>query len=135
MGWFVAQFSKIFTKALKTGRLDPMQFVASGGMPSSHSALCMGVTTAIALQYGTAGPLFPLGLGFSLIVMYDACNVRRHAGLQAEVLNKVVKELFNNHALSDRGLKEILGHTPLQVFCGLLTGVASAFVCKWLVGL
>lgn len=63
-------------------------------MPSSHSGLCVGITTAIAIQYGTAGALFPLSLGFSLIVMYDACNVRRHAGHTAEVLNKVVDELF-----------------------------------------
>ena len=86
-------------------------------------------------RYGTAGALFPLSLGFSLIVMYDACNVRRHAGHQAEVLNKIVNELSKDHHLNQRYLKEILGHTPLQVFCGMCTGVFAAFTCKALVGI
>lgn len=72
------------------------------------------VTSAIGVVHGFSSTLFAMGLCFSLIVMYDAAGVRRHAGTQAEVLNLVVKELLQKHAVSERKLKEVLGHTPLQ---------------------
>jgi hypothetical protein len=68
-----------------TGQNLPREQVDAGGMPSSHSSLCMGITTAVAVQQGLCSTLFPVCLGFSLIVMYDAAGVRRHAGKQAEV--------------------------------------------------
>ena len=95
-GWFIAQFLKIFTKWYKTGILTIMAFVDSGGMPSSHSALCSAVTTAVALQQGLGSSLFAVCTCFSVIVMYDAMGVRRHAGLQAEVLNAVVEDLLED---------------------------------------
>ncbi|CAI7863592.1 unnamed protein product, partial [Closterium sp. NIES-54] len=88
--------------------------VSSGGMPSSHTALCVAVTTSVALLHGVGGPLFPICLAFSSIIMYDATNVRYHAGVQAEVLNVVVEEMLEGHPISEKKLKELLGHTPLQ---------------------
>ena len=82
-GWFLAQFLKIFTKWYKTGVLTPMTFFDSGGTPSSHSSLCSAITTAVALQHGVGSSLFAVATAFSVIVMYDAMGVRRHAGLQA----------------------------------------------------
>lgn len=123
-GWFSAQFLKIFTKWFKTGTFSLLAFVDSGGMPSSHSSLCSAVTTAVALQQGLSSPLFAVCVCFSVIVMYDAMGVRRHAGLQAEVLNAVIKDLLEGHPMSEKKLKEVLGHTPRQVLCGAALGIA-----------
>lgn len=84
-------------------------------MPSSHSSLCMGLTASIAKTYGLSGPYFPIALSFSLIVMYDAAGVRRHAGMQAEVLNRILQDVMIQKAMTNTKLKELLGHTPLQV--------------------
>jgi uncharacterized protein len=83
------------------------------------------VTTATGVIHGFSSSLFAMALCFSLIVMYDAAGVRRHAGAQAEVLNTVVRELLDKHAVSEKKLKEVLGHTPLQVCMGALVGVCS----------
>lgn len=121
--WFTAQTLKIFTKRLKKGVWDIRAIVDSGGMPSSHSALCAGITTAIAFQSGFGSTAFAMAVAFSSIVMYDAAGVRRHAGKQAEVLNQVIDELLDGHPVSDVRLKEVLGHTPLQVGAGAVLGV------------
>lgn len=128
-GWFLAQFLKIFTRWYKTGVFSLRAFVDSGGMPSSHSSLCSTVTTAVALQQGLGSPLFAMCVCFSVIVMYDAMGVRRHAGLQAEVLNRVVGDLLEeDHPVSEVKLKEVLGHTPRQVICGAVLGLAVGLV-------
>lgn len=83
--WFVAQSIKFFLNFFVERKWDLRLFCASGGMPSSHSALCTALTTSVAICHGVADSLFPVSLGFSLIVMYDAIGVRRHAGMQAQV--------------------------------------------------
>lgn len=85
IAWTLAQGLKVVTTLYKEGRLDIRKLVASGGMPSSHSSLCVALTTSVAIVHGVSGTLFPVALGFSLIVMYDAAGVRLHAGKQAEV--------------------------------------------------
>lgn len=122
-GWFLAQFLKIFTKAYKTGVWDVRAFFDSGGMPSSHSSLCSSVATAVAMQQGLGSPMFAVCVCFSVIVMYDAMGVRRHAGLQAEVLNIVAESVLEGHPKAEQKLKEVLGHTPRQVAAGSLLGV------------
>jgi len=132
VGWFCAQALKIFTKWYKTGVCDPMAFFDSGGMPSSHSSLCAAVTMAVAIHHGLASSLFAVCTCFTVIVMYDAMGVRRHAGLQAQVLNAVVGDLLEDHdghpASGGRKLKEVLGHTPRQVMMGGLLGVLVGLV-------
>lgn len=123
IAWLLAQFLKIFTKRFKKGVWDVRAFVDSGGMPSSHSALCTAITTAIAMTQGFGSPLFATALAFSAIVMYDAAGVRRHAGKHAEVLNQVVLEVMVNHPVGEIKLKEVLGHTPRQVICGAILGI------------
>lgn len=122
--WFIAQIVKLFTSAYREGTWDHRVMFDSGGMPSSHTSLVVGLTTSITYQYGLGSVYFPLSLAFTLIVMYDAAGVRRHAGKQAEVLNKIVEDLFHGSPISDRKLKEVLGHSPLQVLCGAILGVA-----------
>ncbi|XP_062091399.1 uncharacterized protein LOC133797497 [Humulus lupulus] len=127
--WFFAQSTKVLLNFFVEKKWDFRFFFASGGMPSSHSALCTALSTSVALCHGVADSLFPVCLGFSLIVMYDAIGVRRHAGMQAEVLNMIVEDLFQGHPISQRKLKELLGHTPSQVLAGAVLGIVVACVC------
>ncbi|KAH9787444.1 Acid phosphatase/vanadium-dependent haloperoxidase-related protein [Citrus sinensis] len=125
--WMIAQSTKVFLNFFVERKWDLRLLFASGGMPSSHSALCTALTTSVALCHGVADSLFPVCLGFSLIVMYDAIGVRRHAGMQAEVLNMIVEDLFQGHPISQRKLKELLGHTPSQVFAGAMLAEVKSF--------
>lgn len=129
VAWAIAQSTKIVLNFFVERKWDFRIMFASGGMPSSHSALCTALTTSVALCHGVADSLFPVCLGFSLIVMYDAIGVRRHAGMQAEVLNMIVADLFQGHPISQRKLKELLGHTPSQVLAGALLGIVVACIC------
>ncbi|XP_052211216.1 uncharacterized protein LOC127814035 [Diospyros lotus] len=129
VAWAVAQSVKVVLNFFVERKWDLRVMFASGGMPSSHTALCSALTTSVALCHGVADSLFPVCLGFSLIVMYDAIGVRRHAGMQAEVLNMIVEDLFEGHPISKRKLKELLGHTPSQVLAGALLGMAVACIC------
>lgn len=127
--WAVAQSMKVFLNFCVERKWDFRILFSCGGMPSSHSALCTALTASVAICHGVADSLFPVCLGFSLIVMYDAIGVRRHAGMQAEVLNLIVADLFQGHPISQRKLKELLGHTPSQVFAGALLGILVAWTC------
>ena len=129
--WFLAQMIKVILTWITERRMDMSRFVGSGGMPSSHSALVMAVTTAIGLEQGFDTSLFGLALTLSLVVMYDAAGVRRAAGDQARTLNRIVGLLFGEEEFSHRELKELLGHKPVEVLAGALLGVATAaaFYC------
>ncbi|KAJ0053689.1 hypothetical protein Pint_01989 [Pistacia integerrima] len=117
LAFALAQFLKIFTTWYKEKRWDSKRMLGSGGMPSSHSATVMALVVAIALQEGTGGPAFAIAVVLACIVMYDASGVRLHAGRQAELLNQIVCEFPPDHPLSSvRPLRELLGHTPVQVF-------------------
>ncbi|KAF8413329.1 hypothetical protein HHK36_001308 [Tetracentron sinense] len=129
VAWVIAQSMKVFLIFIMKRKWDFRNLFASGGMPSSHSALCTALTTSVALFHGVADSLFPVCLGFSLIVMYDAIGIRMHAGRQAEVLNLILEDLFQAHPISQRKLKELLGHTPSQVLSGALLGIFVACIC------
>lgn len=135
VAWTLAQTLKVFTNYYVKRKFDLKLLFSSGGMPSSHTALCVAVTTSIALLHGVQGPLFPMCMAFTLIIMYDATNVRYHAGVQAEVLNVVVEEMLQGHPISDKKLKELLGHTPLQVVAGFFLGVLATIVYHFKAGL
>jgi len=133
LSWLAAQIMKYFTAFYRSGKWDYKVMFDSGGMPSSHTSLVVGLTTAIGYHYGLGSTLFPLSLAFSLIVMYDAAGVRRHAGKQAEVLNKILEDMFHGSPISETKLKEVLGHSPLQVaagaFLGIIVGVLYMYRC------
>ena len=112
--------------------------MGSGGMPSSHTALVVGLTTAVGLKESIDSSLFALCLVFSLVVMYDATGVRLQAGRQAEVLNQMILELPQQHPVSDtRPLRDSLGHTPVEVGAGAVVGVVigwlhySMWITQW----
>ena len=108
--------------------LDLRLFTTTGGMPSSHSAGVMGLSTAVGLIRGFDSIEFAIALGYAFIVMYDAAGVRRAAGKQAACLNKIIMDLYKQDLQEAGGkLKELLGHTPMQVFAGAIFGIAYAF--------
>lgn len=125
--WFIAQAVKPLIEYALKRRWDWRLCISSGGMPSSHTALVAGLTTAIALTEGMNSPVFAVAFVMSSIVIYDATGVRRHAGDQARVLNLMIDELFTGHPLAEKELKEMLGHTPRQVLGGLVLGVAGGW--------
>ena len=125
IAWFLAQVIKVILELLVNRTFDVRRFVSSGGMPSSHSALVVACTTAAARTEGLASPLFGVCVVFSLVVMYDACNVRRSAGDTAKLVNQLLRhvEKLTAEDFAD-DLKIIMGHTPLQVGAGAILGLA-----------
>lgn len=123
LAWFLAQLIKVLLELILLRKWEPSRFVASGGMPSSHSALVVACGTAIGKLYGIQSPVFALSVILAAVVMYDACNVRRSAGDTAKLVNQIlahVEKLTAEDFAED--LKEVMGHTPLQVLMGALLG-------------
>lgn len=125
--WALAQIMKTATWALKERALNFRRLVEPGGLPSAHSAFVSSLAAGIGIQVGWDSPLFALAAVFALIVMYDAAGVRRAAGKQARILNAIVEDL-NKRELHPERLKELLGHTPVEVLSGALLGILVAAV-------
>ena len=129
-GWIIAQVLKTIIHTWFTKNFVAERLVGGGGMPSSHSATVCALCTATAMQYGPNSFEFAMAAIFALVVMYDAIGVRQESGKQAKVINDMV-ELFAHMGKDvdiEKQLKEFIGHTPLQVLCGALLGIATAFV-------
>ncbi|MGD1851429.1 MAG: divergent PAP2 family protein [Cyanophyceae cyanobacterium] len=124
----VAQMSKVVVELVRSRTLNLRVLVESGGMPSSHSALVTALATGTGQVVGWESIEFAMATIFAVIVMYDATGVRQAAGKQAQVLNQIVAEFFDGHAFGEEKLKELLGHTPVQVVVGGILGVIIAFV-------
>ncbi|CAM6100219.1 unnamed protein product [Calypogeia fissa] len=125
----LAQSLKVSMTWYKEKRLDWARLIGPGGMPSSHSATVMALVVAIGLRDGFGSSLFAISMVLAGVVMYDASGVRLQAGRQAEVLNQILCELPPEHPLFDsRPLRDMLGHTPIQVAAGALLGCVLAFV-------
>lgn len=120
---FFAQLLKAFLFTIQRRRFDFRWLITTGGMPSSHSASVMALSTLVGLREGWGSPLFGVTLYFSVIVMYDAAGLRRAAGKQAAILNRIVEELSETHAVPQERLMELLGHTPMEVLAGAVLGV------------
>lgn len=128
LSWFVAQLIKVVITLLQEHRLDFSKFWSSGGMPSSHSSFVMALTVSIGQLYGYDSVYFAISMVFSFIVMYDAANVRLEAGKQAAMINQIIEALENPDLNPEERLKEILGHTPLQVLAGGILGFVIAIL-------
>jgi len=131
LAWFLAQLIKVLLDAIVLRQFNVGRFVSSGGMPSSHSALVVACTTAIGRLYGVAGPVFALSVVSSAVVKYDACNVRRSAGDTAKLVNQILRHV-EKLAAEDfaEDLKEVMGHTPLQVAAGAVLGLCVGLLAK-----
>lgn len=131
IGWGLAQIIKIPLDYLRSRRWNWALLFTTGGMPSSHSALMTGTVFAIGLYNGFDNSLFALGVAITMIVTYDAANVRRQAGIHAQRINIIFEELLRGHPINEKDLREVLGHTPLEVFGGILLGLIVA-TAQWL---
>lgn len=127
LGWTVAQTIKLVRSAIRTRSIDFEYLVSTGGMPSAHSAMVMGLATSIGLTEGFGAPVTMLAFGFAAVTTFDAATVRRAAGEQAKVLNQMVREL-RELKFKPRHLKELLGHSRTEVIWGMVTGVCTAIV-------
>lgn len=128
LSWFVAQLIKVLIDLKKYKNFNKALLTSSGGMPSSHSSFVTAMSISIGLRQGFDSTIFALAATFSLVVMYDAAGVRRAAGKQAAVLNIIVKKMEKYGIELDENLKELLGHSPIEVACGAILGISIALI-------
>ena len=130
IAWAVAQLLKVIVTLAHEKRVDLRLLVASGGMPSSHSALVSALATAVALVSGLGSAAFAIATILALVVMYDSAGVRQSVGQQAVVLNRIIDELRFRRPIAEleRDLRELIGHTSFQV----ITGGAIGVIVAWL---
>lgn len=133
LSWAVAQLCKVILFLLEKRKLELRYLVSSGGMPSSHSALVAGLATAVALVEGVGSVTFGISVVLAFIVMYDAATVRHSVGQQAVILNRVLKEIQERRPVKvlGRELKELIGHSPLEVLVGGFLGIGIAWL--WII--
>ncbi|HPS41599.1 MAG TPA: divergent PAP2 family protein [Anaerolineaceae bacterium] len=132
VGWLMASLLKVPTYYILHKKINLAQAFGTGGMPSSHSATVTATTLAIGLNSGFDHPAFAIAFALSMIVIYDAAGVRREAGYHAVALNKLIDEYVKNPLIDQKKLKEVIGHTPLEVLAGIATGILSTLVL-WLI--
>jgi len=125
VAWTIAQTAKVIIYSIREHRLNLRVLAVTGGMPSSHSAIVMGMTTAVGKYAGINSAAFAIALIFSFVVMYDAAGLRRAAGRQAAILNRLVEDLVNMRGVQEAKLRELLGHTPVV---GAVLGVAAGLI-------
>lgn len=132
-GWIAAQIFKVFTGMFKERSFNILTLLFSnGGMPSSHSAAVCALVTAAVIKCGLASAEVAISGVLAMIVINDAMGVRYETGKQAKIINKITKELFSGKAESiNTGLKELVGHTPFQVFVGALLGITVGILMSF----
>ena len=126
--WFSIQSFKLIYELIKTKKFNFKRIMGAGGMPSSHSAVVTGIATLIGKYEGVDTPIFAVSLVVAFVVMYDACGVRRAAGKQAQLLNKLIETPGLTGVQVSEKLVEVLGHTPVQVFVGALIGIIAGLI-------
>jgi len=132
--WLIAQTVKVTLGVFQEKKFDFRWFVGTGGMPSSHTAGAWCLATSIGLEYGFAHVLFALAASFAIVVMFDAQGVRRATGKQARILNKITEDIYWKGRLDEEKLRELVGHTPIEVIVGFLLGILIAVMAKLLFG-
>ncbi len=131
VAWFVAQALKVMIALITERKLNFRRFVGTGGMPSAHSAFVSALAAAVGIKTGWNSTISAVALVLALVVMYDAAGVRYAAGKQAEVLNRIIDDLYRGGAVQQGRLKELLGHTPKEVIVGAGLGIIIARMVLW----
>ena len=126
--WFGIQLFKLIYDLVTTKKFNFKRIMGAGGMPSSHSAVVTGLATLVGKDEGVNTPIFAIALILAFVVMYDACGVRRAAGKQATLLNKLIETPGLSGVQVSEKLVEVLGHTPIQVFVGALIGFIAGIL-------
>jgi len=125
--WAIAQGIKVVLGVIREKRFNFRWFIGTGGMPSSHAAGACALATSIGLREGFDSVLFALATVFAVVTMFDAQGVRRSAGQQAAILNKIIDDIYWKGKLEADQLMELIGHTPLQVIIGAILGCSLSF--------
>jgi len=129
LGWLIAQVLKVIFVRIKEKRFDLRRMIGSGGMPSSHSAFVIAMTTAVAFECGLSSPIFAVCVVVAFVVMYDASGVRRETGRQAEILNDIIENIGKDTPeVMGKRLKELIGHSPFEVAVGAILGFIIGFL-------
>lgn len=133
LSWFLAQLTKGILQLITEGEFSLKRCLASGGMPSSHSSLVTCCAATTGFLYGFDSGMFAIATVMAVVVMYDACNVRRQSGEQAKVINLILQNWDRmTPELLNLQVKVLLGHTPLQVFFGAMLGLSVSGVAHLL---
>ena len=128
LAWAIGQMLKVVTASVQRHQLTLRPLGMSGGMPSSHTAMTVCLTTDLARRLGSTSPVFGAAAILTIVVVYDATGVRRAVGQQAAVLNQVLVDLRHHLGLRHDRLRELVGHTPVEVLAGIILGVAVGLV-------
>lgn len=126
--WAIAQTLKVIIGIIRERKFDFRWFVGTGGMPSAHTTGASCLATAIGLDYGFSSVHFALAVSFAIVVMFDAQGVRRATGKQARILNRITEDIYWQGRINEGRLRELIGHTPVEVIGGFLLGVIIALV-------
>ena len=126
--WFCIQTFKVFYDLVKTKKFNFKRIMGAGGMPSSHSAVVTGLASMIGKSQGIDSPIFALSVVFAFVVMYDAAGIRRAAGKQAKLLNRIIDTPGLTGLQVSERLVEVLGHTPTQVVVGAIIGICVGII-------
>jgi uncharacterized protein len=125
----IAQVLKLIIDLIQNGKVSAKVLTTTGGMPSAHSALVTALAAGVGENLGWKSPEFAIATIFAIVVMYDAAGVRQAAGKQARILNQMIDELFSeDHKFNEEKLKELLGHTPVQVIAGAVLGIGISWL-------
>ncbi len=130
LAWLIAQALKVLIGVVREKRFNFKWFVGTGGMPSSHAAAVSAMATSVGIDLGLSSPLFAIALLFAIVVLFDAQGVRHASGKQAEALNKILDDIYWKHHVKEDRLKELLGHTPVEVLTGTFLGIVVALFFK-----
>lgn len=126
VAWVFTQTIKVTMGVIREKKFNFRWFIGTGGMPSSHAAGATALALSSGLELGFSSPVFALAFVFALVTMFDAQGVRRSAGKQAEILNKILDDIHWQGKIKEGKLKELLGHTPIQVIAGSIIGALIA---------
>ena len=126
--WILAQTIKVTIGVIRQRKFDFRWFIGPGGIPSSHATGASALATSIGMKYGFDTVSFALACAFAIVVMFDAQNVRRAAGKQARILNKMMDDIYWQGRIQEAQLRELLGHTPVEVFLGMVLGILIAVI-------
>ena len=129
--WFLVQIFKVIRELLRDKKVDFRRILGAGGMPSAHTACVSSFATSIGFTEGFGSPLFAFSVVFAFVVMYDAAGVRRACGKQARVLNQIIESKGKDINIQEK-LGEFIGHTPVEVFVGALTGIGLGSILMYL---
>lgn len=130
VAWLIAQILKVLIYLLMEHRFDVWRLVSMGGMPSSHSTLVTALATSVGIEDGVRSSTFALAVIFASVVMYDAAGIRQAVSAQARILNRLLDEYFKHQRLDEVRLRELLGHTRIEVLVGAFLGIGTALVWR-----